>query len=135
MKKSVVLKYGIAVLVGGSMTAVYLLSRNFPAGAETAERYRMLCDAFTIPGSVLMLSAALVALANAGSFTGIGYSFQNVFAHLIPGLGLRQEKYGEYYERHQKKKVTGYGFLLHVGGAFMAVALVFFILFYVSYKA
>ena len=134
MKKSVVIKYGIAVLIGAALAVTYLQLHGFSSAETAAERYRMLCDAFTIPGSVLMLSAALVALANAGSFTGIGYSMSSFFRHLIPGAALKHEKYSEYYERHQKK-VTGYGFLLHVGGAFMAVALVFYILFYRAYGA
>lgn len=134
MKKSVVIKYGIAMLIGASMVAVYLLSRDFSGTESAAERYRMLCDAFTIPGMVLMLSAALIALSNAGSFTGIGYSVVNLFRHLVPGGALKHETYGDYYERHQKK-VTGYGFLLHVGGGFMAVALIFYVLFYIVYKA
>ena len=130
MKKSVLLKYGITTLIGAALAAVYLLLRNFTGSEPPAERYRMLCDAFTIPGTLLMLSAALVALANQGSFTGIGYSAKNLFDLLIPGAGLRKhETYGDYYERHQKK-VTGYGFLLQVGAVFMAVAIVFFILFY-----
>ena len=134
MKKSAVLKYGIAALIGAALAAIYLLLRDFSGAEPPAERYRMLCDAFTIPGTLLILSAALVALANAGSFTGIGYSAQNLFHHLIPGMGLKHETYGDYYERH-KKKVTGYGFLLHVGAVFMAVALVFFVLFYRVFEA
>ena len=133
MKKSVILKYGCAVMIGGSMTAVYLLTRDF-AGAELAERYRMLCDAFTIPGIVLMLCGVLVWLSNAGSFTGIGYSMHYLFSHLIPGMGLKQETYGEYYDRHQKK-LTGYGFLFHVGAVFMVIALVFYVLFYRAFEA
>ena len=134
MKKSVFIKYGIAVLIGAALVWIYLSLRDFTGAEPPAERYRMLCDAFTIPGSVLMLSAALVALANAGSFTGIGYSMSSFFRHLIPGAALKHEKYSEYYERHQKK-VTGYGFLLHVGAAFMVVALVFYVLFYRAYGA
>lgn len=116
------------------MVWLYLSLRDFSNVESSAERYRMLCDAFTIPGTVLILSAVLIALANAGSFTGIGYSMSSFFRHLIPGKGLVHEKYSEYYERHQKK-VTGYGFLVHVGGTFMGIAVVFYVLFYRAYGA
>lgn len=128
MKK--LLKYGVAALIGAAMTATYLILRDFTGGEPPAERYRMLCDAFTIPGVVLMLSAALVALSNEGSFTGIGYSMNYMFSRLIPGIGLRQETYADYLERREGKKIKGYGFLLQVGIVFMAVALVYYALFY-----
>ena len=128
MKK--LLKYGIAALIGAAMTATYLILRDFTGREPLADRYRMLCDAFTIPGMVLILSAALVALSNAGSFTGIGYSVKHMVNQLIPGMGLQRETYADYLERREGKKVKGYGFLLQVGIVFMAVALVFYALFY-----
>lgn len=128
--KTKLLKYGVAVLIGAGLAAVYLILRDFTGEEPPAERYRMLCDAFTIPGSLLMLSAALVALANAGSFTGLSYSFQHLFRSLIPGMGLKQESYREFLERREGRKINGYGFLLQVGIVFMAVALVFYFLFY-----
>ena len=128
MKK--LLKYGVAALIGAAMSATYLILRDFTGSEPLADRYRMLCDAFTIPGMVLMLSAALVALSNAGSFTGIGYSVKHMFNQLIPGMGLQRETYADYLERREDKKVKGYGFLLQVGIVFMAVALVFYALFY-----
>ncbi len=132
MKRKLI-KYALAVLFGAVLVAIYLLLRNFTGTEPPAERYRMICDAFTIPGMLLILSAALVALANEGSFTGIGYAVKSLFDRLIPGMGLRkQETYGEYYERHYKK-IKGYGFLIQVGLAFMVVALIFFVLFYCTY--
>ncbi len=131
--KGKLLKYGIAGLSGAVLTAVYLLTRDFTWALPPAERYRMLCDSLTIPGMLLMLSAALVALSNEGSFTGIGYSVRHLFRALVPGMGLQQESYGEYLERRSGKKIKGYLFLLQVGLVFMAAALVFYVLFYRVY--
>ena len=131
MKKPL-LKYGAAILIGAALAAVYVSARDF-AGASTMERYRILCDAFAIPGVVLMLSAALCALANAGSFTALGYSGRYLLDRLIPGPGKTPERYGDYVERRREKKIRGYGFLLHVGAAFFAAALVFYFLFYRLY--
>ena len=128
------MKYGLAALFGAALVFVYLFSRDFSWDEPPADRWRMLCDAFTIPGVVLISSAALMALSNAGSFDGIGYSMQHLFRTLVPGMGLQQESYGDYLERREGKKVKGYGFLLQVGLVFMAVALVFFILFYRVYE-
>ena len=132
MKKKL-FKYGLAAAFGAALTWLYLSLRSFTGTEPLEDRYRMLCDAFTIPGTVLMLSAALVALSNAGSFTGIGYSVKYMVSHLIPGMGLRQETYADYLERREGKKIRGYGFLLQVGIVFMAVALVYYALFYHVY--
>ena len=127
-------KYAIAAVIGATLAVIYLTTRDFGTTEDQAERYRMLCDAFTIPGMLLIMSAALVALSNAGSFTGLGFSVGHMFRSLIPGASLRQESYADYLERREGKKVKGYGFLLQVGLVFMAVALVFFFLFYRVYS-
>ena len=128
--KSKLVKYSLAALFGAVLAGLYLFLHGFSFGAQPAERYRMLCDAFTIPGVLLIASAALIALSNEGSFTGISYSMGHLFRQLIPGMGLKQETYGDYLERREGKKVKGYGFLLQVGLVFMAVALLFYALFY-----
>ena len=132
MKK--LLKYGIAALIGAAMTATYLILRDFTGREPLADRYRMLCDAFTIPGMVLILSAALVALSNAGSFTGIGYSVKHMVNQLIPGMGLQRETYADYLERREGKKVKGYGFLFYVGLGFFLLAILFLVLFYLNFE-
>lgn len=134
MKRKTLVKYGVAALFGAALAVLYVAVRDY-AGSSTADRYRMLCDAFTIPGVLLMLSAALCALSNAGSFTALGYAGRHLLDMLIPGPGKGPERYGDYVERRREKKITGYGFLFHVGAAFFAVALVFFFLFYRVYNA
>ena len=129
------IRYGVAVLFGAALAAVYLLTRSFTGSEPPAERYRMLCDAFTIPGVLLMLTAALVALSNAGAFTGLGYATSHAVHMLIPGLGSRMETYADYVERKTEKgPVRGYGFLFYVGLAYFALAIVFFVLFYRNFQ-
>ncbi|MGX8692865.1 MAG: DUF3899 domain-containing protein [Clostridia bacterium] len=129
------IRYGVAVLFGAALAAVYLLTRSFTGSEPPAERYRMLCDAFTIPGVLLMLTAALVALSNAGAFTGLGYATSHAIHMLIPGLGSRMETYADYVERKTEKgPVKGYGFIFHVGLAYFLLALVFLVLFYRNFQ-
>ena len=130
MRKKLI-QYGLTVLFGAALAAIYLLTRSFTGSEPLAERYRMLCDAFTIPGVLLMMTAALLALSNEGAFTGLGYVSSHAMHMLIPGMGGRKETYADYLERKAEKgPVKGYGFLLHVGLAFFALAILFFILFY-----
>ena len=127
-------KYLVTVGVGALMAYFYVAMRDF-AGSSTMERYRMLCDAFTIPGIILLAVGALVALSNEGVFYGLTYALTYFVRTLFPFGGRReQEKYYDYVERKRENRTTGYGFLFIVGAAFMAIALVFLILFYSLYN-
>ena len=129
------IKYGITAAVGALFAWLVLSLRDYTGAEEPAEKYRMLCDAFTFPGVFLMLTAALVALSNEGAFLGVGYLVTHALRFLIPGMGSRQEKYSEYIERKTEKgRVKGYGFIFHVGLAYFAAALVFLVLFYRNFQ-
>lgn len=126
------LKYGISTLVCGAMVYVYIAARDFPA-QSLMEQYRILCDAFTIPGVLAIMFAFLLAISNEGFFLGLSYAVGVAMKALIPGGRLKIEKYYDYVERRKGKKVTGYGFLFLVGGVCLAAAVVFMVLFYRLY--
>ena len=127
--KSNLLKYGITIAACIIMSLFYIILRDFPQ-QELAEKYRILCDAFTVPGVLVILSGALIAVTNEGALDGITYACGTAFKALLPGGRLKTEKYYDYVQRKKEKRVKGYGFLFVVGGAWMVLALVFMILFY-----
>ena len=126
------LKYGIAVSVGGLMVYLTVVLHGYAEATTPAEQYRILADAFTIPGVVLMLIAALVAVSNEGVFTGVSYSVTWMIRTLSPLAALKngRESYYDYVQRKRAKRVKGYGFLFFTGLAFFTVAVVFTTLFY-----
>ncbi len=134
--KSNLLKYGITVLIGAIMVWLTLSLHGYEEAATAAERYRILSDAFTIPGVIFVFCAVLVMVANKGAFEGISYIFGYAFQMLIPGAaGGKREKYGDYVERKRSKgQAKGFGFLFIVGLVFIAVSVVFIALFYANYK-
>ncbi len=137
-KKTVsnLIKYGITAIAGALLAIAALRLRGFTGAEEPAEKYRLLCDAFTFPGVLLILTAALVALSNAGAFTGLGYMMSFAVRALIPGMGSgKQETYAEYLERKEEKgRAKGYGFLFHVGLVYFALAILFLVLFYRNFQ-
>ena len=130
--KANLIKYGIATTLGGLLAYFYVSVRDFGA-QPLMEQYRILCDAFTIPGMLFVLFALLLTVSNEGALDGVGYCVKQALRMLAP-KGLGGEKYDEYLERRRKNRVKGYGFLYVVGGAFMAVAGVFMALFYSLYN-
>ena len=129
--KSILLRYGIAFTIGGLLTYVTLVLHDYPALETAADRYRLLCDAFTIPGTVLIMVGALVWLAGDGMFDSLSYLGRSIFWIFNGAKPLRYYDYIQ--EKRANRKKGGFGFLLLTGGVFMAVAMVFFCLFYSVY--
>ena len=128
------LKYGVTSAVGLLMVWLYFSLRLDSFGAfaalETVEKFRVLCDAFTIPGGIILMMGCLVWLSNEGALDGVSYAVTYAIRMLIPGMGGNTERYGDYVERKRSNKVRGYGFLFIVGGVFFGIALVFLALYH-----
>jgi hypothetical protein len=132
----VLLKYGITILFSALLAWTVLRLRSYSGQEELVEKYRMLCDAFTFPGVLLMLLAALIALSQEGAFLGLGYVVRYAMRFLIPGLAGKHETYAEYVEsKTEKPRIKGYGFIFYIGAAFFFIALVFLALFFAAYSA
>jgi len=131
---TVLLKYGITTLVGALIVWAVIDFHGYAEAISDAERYRILSDAFTIPGITLMLCWLLVYVANEGAFEGISYAVSYAIKMLIPGGARTHEKFSDYVVRKRESgKVRGTGFLFFTGAAFFLVALVFIALFYSVY--
>ena len=130
--KTRIAKYGGAAAFAGLMAWLYISLRDFD-GAKLVDKYRMLSDAFTVPGILLLMFGCLVWISNLGALDGLAYAVNFAIRSLIPGGRYKDEKYADYVERKRENRVKGYGFLFISGGMTMAVAIVFMILFYMLY--
>ena len=126
-------KYGGCAAFVAILAWLYIDQRPF-ATAALVDRYRILCDAFTIPGILLIMVGLLIAIANTGTLDGLSYAVSFAIRSLIPwGRGKRDERYADYVDRRRANRLKGYGFLFISGCVTMAVALVFMWLFYSIY--
>ena len=127
------IKYGFCALFVGLLVWAYIGLRDV-SEFTLMDWYLTLCDAFTIPGMLLILFGAMVWVSNMGALDGLAYCVRFAVFSLIPGKRLeRDEKYGEYIERKSQHRIKGYGFLFWSGLVTMAIALVFMALFYSVY--
>ena len=131
--KSNLIKSGIASAVGILLAVAFILSSDF-SGENLMNRYKIFCDAFTIPGLLMLMFAVLVSVSNEGALDGLSYVVKQGF-RMLTFRGLGTEKYLDFVERRRENRVTGYGFLYLVGAAFMVIALIFMALFYSLYNA
>ena len=135
LKKNLI-KYGVSVGLSLALAYFYVYVRvdfQNPGATPLIEWYRTLCDAFTIPGLILLMFGCLMSLSNTGAMDGLGYVVSIAVKMLIPGGALNMERYKEYLDRRRANRIRGYGFLYIVGAGCMAVSLVFMVLFYSLY--
>lgn len=132
--KTNLMKYGISTGFALVMVWLYLWLRldslaDF-AALDRVEQYLLICDAFTIPGMLLLMFGCLLWLSNQGALDGVAYVTSYAIKMLIPGrMRKEQERFYDYVERKRGNRVKGYGFLFIVGAVFMAVALIFMALY------
>jgi hypothetical protein len=126
------LKYGITIAASAAIAWFYISQRDFE-NQSLMERYRILCDAFTMPGVLLVMFGFLLAISNDGFFIGLAYCADVTIKSLTPGGRLKIKKYFDFVQERKGKKVMGFGFLFVVGGVCLAAAIVFMILFYRLY--
>ena len=127
--KNNLLRYGIGAAIAIVMVVAYVCSENI-AGQTQVNVYRIMSDAFSLPGLLFLFSGTMVWLANQGALDAIGYMVTAVVRFLIPGGHLKHEKYGDYVARQREKEITGYGFLFIIALVCLAVAGVFLWLYF-----
>ena len=129
--KANLIKSGIVSAVGILVVILFVSSSDFGA-QTTVDKYKILCDAFTIPGLLMLMFAAMLSISNEGGLDGVSYLVKQGF-RMLTFRGMSQEKYLDFVQHRRENRLTGYGFLYIVGAAFMAVALIFLALFYSIY--
>lgn len=130
--ESAILKYGVTA-AAASLTAWF--SASVSGTADSAGQYRILADAFTVPGVTLVMAWLLVLVSEEGVFDGIGYALSYAFAACFPGMaGGRQEAYADYQQRRAEKHTSrrAAAFLWHVGAVFLLPAVIFTVMFYAA---
>ncbi len=116
-------KYAITGGICVAVAALYCSLRDF-SQMELPEKYRTLCDGFTIPGVLCLCLGALLWAGQNGAFSGIGYCLRVTKNALLPGH-REQETYYDYVTRHPKNHPAPCGFLLITGTVCIAIAIVF----------
>lgn len=132
MRKSLkvnILRCLSAAAVGGAVAWWYANSR-WEADMTQLLQYRVLCDAFTIPGAMMVLFAMLFSLNNLGALDTIAYLMSFLPRMITPGAFGEPEKLIDYVEHRREKRTKGYGFLYIVGFIFLGIAIYYLVLFY-----
>lgn len=131
------IRYIVGILVcaalGAAIVGVYLKGHWYSIAETQAERYRLLCDGFTVAGVILVAASGLVLVYNMGLFTGLTYGLRGLKDIFLPFLQNEYVPYREYKKQKAEKKVKNYSFIFFTGLAFLAIAIYFYVRFYGVY--
>ena len=122
------MKYGISTVLTAAAVIYYAASRNV-FQLEKLEMYRVLCDAFTLPGFFVMLFGLMMLMNELGALDTLAYFGHYLLHTFLPVAFGEGQSYLDFMEERRSKRTKGYGFLFIVGGAFTLVGVVFLILF------
>ena len=129
-------KYAVTVGVDLLIAVGYFFSEIPMSAIGTTPKLeiaRNLSDACLIPGMLTLMFGLLFWVASEGALDGVKYVVSFVPKMLIPGKHKRIEKYGDYVQRQRGNRKGGFGYLCIVGAAFVALAAIFWGLFYLYY--
>ena len=129
MKKNI-LRYSIASAVGLALAFVILCFKNIFSQTDAVKVFQILCDAFFVTGICFACIGVIMLAGNGGAFDMLGYAFVMLFDALRKDISKR--KYKDFYEYRQakKEKKRNVLYMCVVGGAFIAISVIFLILYY-----
>ena len=133
-------KYLITMGVGIVLTVILLLVYGIFTVKTSKEVFRILSDAFSIPGGLFLIIGGIIWVMNQGGFDGLFYMTRSLFKPKPQRRGEktteieeeRVETYAEYIiQKQKKKKVKGYAYIPLCGIGFLLLSAFCIVLFYV----
>ncbi len=123
-------KYLIASAIAALICVFMLYLYDIGNAQGLAQIYKILADSFTLPGILFLALGSLVWVESTGAIDGIAYALGRAGRMLIPFSKKNNETFYDYKTRKAENRSGGYGFLLIVGAAFLAISVIFIVLFY-----
>ena len=114
----------------GALAAWYYGTSRWNEDLTTVEQLTILCDAFTLPGLFMTCTAILCSINNSGGLDTLAYLMSWLPRVIAPGAFGEPKHLLDFVEERRAKRKKGYGFLYVVGLGFMAIALVFLVLYF-----
>ena len=133
--KKILTKYTVIIAIAAAIAVFIMSVKGINTVESTIDTYKILTDAFTVPGVLFMMIAALMWASKDGFFDGLGFSASRIGNAFLPLVGAvsQHENYYEYKQRKIKNRgEKGFLPILYVGLGFFAVAMIFYILYKIS---
>ena len=120
--KGFLLRYGLTAAIGAFVAFLIMIGKGIFAAADSIEVLHILCDAFFVPGALLVCAGLLIFVSNGGVFDMLAYGVMLVFDGLRRDVTKRKYRTFYDYRESRKGKKREMGFILIVGLVYIAVA-------------
>lgn len=131
--KALLIKYAICFGVACLITFGVFMAKGFFTD-NTGVNIQILSDGFFVSGIALTLVAGLLFISDEGALLGIGFILRSVILTFIPMGRTKHEVYAKYRERKLSEKKKSFDMcILVVGLVFLAVSVVFTLIWYNGY--
>lgn len=127
-----IIKCAVTAAVAGGVAFTVAILNDIGNSPSVSESYRILSNAFTVPGVILIMIGVLLYISSTGAFDALSYGLGRFARSLIPGAQYKDEKFYDYKMRKNEKRASGYSCVFFVGAAFTLVAILFLILYYTA---
>ena len=127
--KTKIMCYVTSIVINAYLVFSYVRSHEIGTLPQI-DQYHVLCDAFFLPGVIMIFLGLLMVLNNLGALDTMAYGFSYVMHMLAPGAFDKMDSYLDFIEKRRANRSGGYGFLLVIGAVMIAVSVVFLVLYY-----
>lgn len=119
------IKYLITAASGLVFVLVICIAKGVFRMTEAKEIIRIICDAVTLVGVILVCVGLLTVLNKAGAFDGLGYSFKSMIRVMrnYPKDDSTPKTYYDYKKAVDKKRSRKW-YLVIVGAGYLVVAVI-----------
>ena len=134
-KKTLLIKYLICFGVASLITVIVFWIRGFFTD-NVGVNIQILSDGFFVSGILLTMFAGMLFISSEGALIGISFVLRNVVLMFIPMGRKNHEFYAQYRERklaEKHVKSSSDRCILVVGLAFLAIGIVFTVIWYTTF--
>ena len=126
-------KYVAAAVVGLTIALVICILKGIFKTTDPAKIFRILSDAFAVPGILLTCFGLLSYVTKEGTFDGIAYSFKTMrkVRRNITDDGKTPKTYYDYQQSAKTKRKVAWHLVI-VGLGYIAIAIIFIIIVHVK---
>ena len=132
-------KYLVTIAAGAVITLIMLLVKKVFSAGSAREVFRILADALTLPGGLMLATGLGIWILNQGGFDGLIYMARTLFrtksqskeGSISENEEGRVEPYADFIiRRHNEQQVTGYSFILVCAAVFLSLAGICILVYY-----
>lgn len=128
--KKIILRYSITFGIGLIAAFLIMISKSIFSQESSRDVFRILTDAFFVPGVVICGYGLLVMASNGGTFDMLTYGIKRFFSLFQRDINKVKHKTFYEYRMAKQENKNPFWYLVIVGLVLIGISMIFLILYY-----